>query len=944
LTYFSFFALLIIAIGSPSNAATLHDADLVWKSIHSEHFIVNYPVELQQRAKQVVLQAEAIHQKLSLYFNWSANEKTEITLTENALSPGAYALARPHNRIQLHLQAEYAARQGYGDFARLLAHEYAHVLHLDKVAGVPAGMRKVFGRLNVFFPNTLQPLWGIEGMASYASDYLVDPISQGESESFQALMRIEVNQGIKPLSQINIPVDEWPFVVTPYLYGEEWLRYLSHTYGEDSLRNLVQNYSNNLVPFLINSNSKSVYEKNLDALYSEFKNYLEQRYGNQIAAIKADKFPTDELLKGQTGNCGSLVEVATMRYFLCNDWQSETKLIQQNIESGKTEVIGKLADAGLLDERDGKLLVIQQDWRHNTINTRDLYAFDVNDGSLLPITHDGFYLFGKWKSDTAQLVALRYFHDRYYLDLLDSNGVLLKHLWQSSDDEKLSVYDVSADGQRVLASVWRHNQYWQLEEFSLQTQQWQRLYSSATSIYGAKYVDGSDDLLFNANFNGVPNIYRLNLAEKTIFQLTNVIGMAGSVRQFNSGIYYTQASREGNKIYKLSDSSGRKIDTRESLPDIASNTFIDPPIEENRFDTRDYSPYPGILPSQVAPRLNSSNKLKTIGFNTYGYDALLHHRYDVRFDHISTIARNEYQFDYRYNRWFPTFDYQLLSELSLFHDNSGSLKSVERANRHTLNVIFPFLKSRSRWAIYSGVKKEDFHAYAEDASVNLQNPPSENTYGIAVLFDSSKSFARSMTLSEGRSMRFQVERSLPDSDYRGTRLQYEWREYFNLGKANVLSSKILAGRVYDNLRSYYLGGEAEPSSMHFMPASMGDVLPPSPFARRGFPFRGYASGIPALTGDRMALWSLDWTFPVARINRGLMAPPAAIRHIAGRLFVERGDAWSTQPHWLTSYGVEMRLAMQLFYRQAATWRFGIVKGNASFSETRLYHYINIPFF
>jgi len=900
-------------------------------------------VELEQRAQQVSVLAEAIHDRLRLYFDWTPQEKTEITLTENELSPAAFATERPRSRIQLHLNAEYAATQGYGNFARLLAHEYAHVLHLDKVAGAPAGLRKVFGRLNLLFPNTMQPTWSIEGLASYAADYLVDPIAIGESEAFQALMRVEVDHGIKPLALINIPVDQWPFVTTPYLYGEEWLHYLTANYGEDSLRNLIENYSDNLLPFLVNSNSRSVYEKDLTTLYQEFENYTRQKYGQQIATIKADSFAQDSLIDGQSGNCGGLIEINKQQYFICNDWLSSPHLYQRNIDSGSVSPVAELPDAGLLDGLDGKLLVLRADWERNTVNSTDLYLYDLNTHELNRLTQDGFYLFGKWISQGTQLIALRYHHDRYFLDLLDANGNLINHLWQSSGDEKIAVYDVSADGKNVLASVWRRHQYWQLEEFSLQTAQWRRLYSSPVAIYAAKYQDAGANLLVTANFNNVPNIYRLDLSNKRLYQLTNVIGMAGSARRFESGVYYSQIGSDGYKIYKLNDVNGRKIQATESLPAIVNNEFVAPPINDKTFDTREYTPFPGLVPMVIVPRINSSNNLKTLGFKTYANDALKFHRYQYRLDHISTIAKNEYQIDYRYDRLFPTFDYHFLSELSLFHDASGSLTSVERANRHNLDVVFPYLKSNASWALFAGLKKEDFHLYAENRNVNLANPPSENTFGIALLFDSSKSFARSISLSEGRSMRFVAEKSLADSDYQGTRLQYEWREYFNLGHAHVVSTKLLAGRVYDRLHRYYLGGEGEVASMSFAPSAASDVLPPSPFGKRGFPFRGYASGIPALTGDSMALISVDWTFPLARINRSLMSPPIGVRHVAGRVFVERGDAWNDQPYWLSGYGMELRFAMQLFYRQSASWRLGISRGNADFSETRLYHYININF-
>jgi len=946
LGYFVVVVVLTMVSMWQASATTRHDPEIDWKTIHSDNFIIHFPSPLAQRANQVAVIAEKIHDQLALFFDWTPAQKTEIVLTENALSPSGFASERPRNRIMLHLKAEYAGRQGYGDFARLLAHEYTHILHLDKVAGVPGAMRSVLGRNRFLFPNSMQPLWGIEGLASYTTDYVVQPIAAGESEYFEALMRIEVANGIKSLAQINIPVDEWPFVSTPYLYGEEWLRYLVETYGKDSLRNLVENYSNNFLPYFINSNSRSVYEKDLNALYDEFKRHVDSKYAKQLAAIKANAFPQDQLVAGQLSNCGGLVEINKVQYFTCHDWLSSATLISRDVDSGQVRTLDALPDSVLVDGHDDKLLVLRQDWKRNTINTIDVYKYEIQSGQLTPITSDGYYLFAKWIADSRQIVTLRYIHDKYRLDLLNENGQLIKNLWTSSADEKVSVYDVSADEKRILASVWRDRQYWQLEEFSLDSLRWRRLYTSSVTISAARYSNKPDDILVTALFNKVPNIYRLNLTDRSVHQLTNVIGMTGGAKQVESGIYYTQFQHDGFKIFQLSDRKGKKIDTSEtieSLPSIASNEFVHTPVDDKSYDIRDYSPLPGLTPNVIVPRINTSNKLKTLGVKTFANDALFWHRYQFQVDHISTVAQNAVQLDYRYDRLYPTVDYHFVSDVSLFYDASDRLQSIERSNRHHLDLVFPVLKSEARWAFYGGVKKEDFHWYAEDNEVNLSNPASENIYGIAVLFDSSKSFARSIGLSEGRSMRFVAEKSLPDSDFIGSRYQFEWREYFNLGRAHILSTKLLGGKTYDRLRNYYLGGEYDSADMSFAPSSMLDVLPASPFSRRGFPFRGFASGIAPLTGNSMALLSLDWTFPLLRINKSMMSPPIGVRHIAGRVFIDRGDAWNEHANWLTGYGMELRFAMQLFYRQPATWRFGAAKGTADFSETRFYHFIQIEF-
>ena len=54
------------------------------------------------------------------------------------------------------------------DWLRMVfAHEYTHVVHLEKSRGWIGGLRKVFGRLPILYPNLFVPDWQIEGSGDF---------------------------------------------------------------------------------------------------------------------------------------------------------------------------------------------------------------------------------------------------------------------------------------------------------------------------------------------------------------------------------------------------------------------------------------------------------------------------------------------------------------------------------------------------------------------------------------------------------------------------------------------------------------------------------------------------------------------------------------------------------------------------------------------------------
>ena len=59
------------------------------------------------------------------------------------------------------------------DWLRLVfSHEYTHIVHLEKSRGWIGGLRRVFGRAPVLYPNLFLPLWQIEGIATYEESAL----------------------------------------------------------------------------------------------------------------------------------------------------------------------------------------------------------------------------------------------------------------------------------------------------------------------------------------------------------------------------------------------------------------------------------------------------------------------------------------------------------------------------------------------------------------------------------------------------------------------------------------------------------------------------------------------------------------------------------------------------------------------------------------------------
>ena len=112
-------------------------------------------------------------------------------------------------------------------------------------------------------------------------------IGRGQSTFYSNMMRMEVASGIKPVSQVNLPITTWPAGASRYLYGVYFFNFLEETYGRESVDRLVDEYSINLVPFSMNSTFMRVFDNDdVETVWRRYSEWLQARYEPEIDAIR----------------------------------------------------------------------------------------------------------------------------------------------------------------------------------------------------------------------------------------------------------------------------------------------------------------------------------------------------------------------------------------------------------------------------------------------------------------------------------------------------------------------------------------------------------------------------------------------------------------------------------------------------------------------------------
>jgi hypothetical protein len=274
-------------IGLTAAPARAGDPTRVYRTVETDHFVVYYYVPLDDVARRVGVVAERAHRTLSPALDHQPDEKTIIVLVDDTDSANGFASVLPRNTIQVFATGPTGFNEldDHEDWLYgLVAHEYTHILHLDTMEGLPTIYNRIFGK--TWSPNQIMPRWLIEGIAVYEESKR-SAGGRNRGTRFDEVIRI-ARDGHKDLrlDEISGAPRQYPRGNAAYVYGSHFLRYLFDRFGDDTLRKMAHVSGSFAPPFALNRQIAKVVGKPFTELYDDWKGYLRDRYSMQEAAAE----------------------------------------------------------------------------------------------------------------------------------------------------------------------------------------------------------------------------------------------------------------------------------------------------------------------------------------------------------------------------------------------------------------------------------------------------------------------------------------------------------------------------------------------------------------------------------------------------------------------------------------------------------------------------------
>ncbi|MBI3393066.1 MAG: PD40 domain-containing protein [Nitrospirae bacterium] len=937
----------------PGAATAKFDPIHEWRTIETAHFLVHFHEGEENLARRAGAIADEVHERLAKRLKWTPSGKTHLIIADDSDAPQGWASVFPNNRFVISAASpveEGAAFFGLDDWLRLvITHEYTHVLHIDMVSGFPALLRAAFGRL--YFPNMFQPEWLVEGYATYEETKGTSG-GRGRAAFTEMLLRSAVLEGRFPtLGQMATFPDDWPAGLVPYNFGAKFLEFIAAKVGDEKIGEIGRVYGGRTVPFLVQSSGRRALGVDYGSLYAEWRRDLEKKSRAEAEAIvRTGITPTSRLTRRGEYTIhpaispdGNRIAYASMNG---NEYPSLRLMRSDGSEDRLlVERMGGFGASGmsLAWAPDGKRIYYTKLEMRRSFSARmDVYAYDLDARKESRITRDlrardphvspdgRRLIFSTAEGEKSRLVVLDLADRRKFPAGPGEARVLV----ESEADRQFANPRWSPDGKRIAVTVFRRGKQdvWVLDDAGKKVAE----VTDDRAIEGAPaWSPDGRFVYFSSDRTGVFNVFRFEAASRKIEQVTNVLTGAFSPVLSPDGKWMALAvySADGFDIHRMDLTA---VHPRPAEPYLEKRPPLAPEPVPAAGEARPYSPGSTLLPRWWFPWYSEDEKGGVLWAVTSGQDVLDRHYYLIEAGYGLESGRWAYEAYYQNDALYPTISLYAADAANeygdLLVDPSGRKSNYwERQRRQTAGLFVPFYRIPYQHGISLSYNRLNMTRLS-DPGAAAEAPREGVQAGIKTswVLDTSNKYRKSISPEDGRRIEVGyewIDKSL-GGDFNIRKATADWHEFIELGSHHVLAVRAFGGTASgDRLlqRAYQLGGDVP-----------GDVTIGT--EETTLSLRGYAPD--SIRGQKAVLGSLEYRFPLWRIDRGPSTAPFFFRRLHGAVFADTGTAWDTggldAGDLKTGVGGEVRFDIYFSYQFPITLRAVLARGVSKGGETQAY--------
>jgi Tol biopolymer transport system component len=943
-------ALVAAVISGGAGTARAGDPDRVWRTVESDHFVVTYYEPLADVARRVAVVAERAHRILAPEFGHAPRAKTQIVIVDDTDAANGFASVLPRNQITLYATAPNAdsALADHDDWLYgLVVHEYAHILHLDTIGGLPALYNAVFGK--TWAPNQVMPRWVIEGIATY-QESRQSSSGRVRATQFDMFLRVPVLQGEElRLDEVSNNPIRFPRGNAAYLYGSHFLEFVFARHGADALRRMSHANGGSSLPFGVNRQLADATAETFDRLYDDWRAHLKAKATLQLEAVERRGARAGRRLTfhGEAVRNPRYARDGRELYWLDSDGVRDATIRALPVGAGKgvERDVRVIERVGGFDVDGEGAILYEQSWSFRSVYAfQDLFRWDRASGRVDRLTRGERAREPSIAPDGDRFAFSRNGGSRSEIVVGDRRTPAARTVVWRGDGRFDQAFQPtwSPDGTRLAFVAWRAG-----GERDILVAPVDPSAGPPIEVTRDRALDGDPvwapdgrTIYFVSDRTGIANAYAHDLDGGATWQLTGVIGGVGELAVSPDGtrLAYTDFVGTGFDLFELTIDRRTWTPARPYVDDRPPPTLV-PDDEVAVSAPRRYRPLETLAPHAWTGQLVLGTFGDAVDLRTNGGDIAGLHAYDLGV--TVDLGRGDLGLGlaYGYGGLRPGLRLSLGRRIA----RRTSLRLGGRPTPWTEEVLsltggvgLPIRHNDESSLAMSFDYDLDWVRRVESPPITaapdqpLPVVPLADYLSAGFALRASYSHVRGVLYGVGPSKGVEASASLRldhpalGASYRGLTLAWFVRGYRKLpwGVTPTFALRVVGGMRTSDLgrgAAYALGGQPPQDVVQA-------IIDSTRASTTGF-LRGYPPRV--LTGNTYHLANLEYRQQLAQLERGASTLPLFVKRLHLAVLVDAGVAYQDEPGWgalRMSVGGALRLDTLLGFYVPGALELGYAHG------------------
>ena len=383
------------------------------KTIETQHFEIQVPVQLMGHAKTVSLYLEQAYAKLSQFLKWKPKHKIYVYLIDNTDLGNGVTIFPFRQGLVLNLTPpdSWFTTTFYDDWLwMLIVHELTHYINMDPTEGWSEALRVVFGDL--IRPNAAWPDWMLEGLATYIETKMTG-YGRGRSSYYRMLSRaavLEKTFGESPFGAFDQMVGIDPYFPSgqrPYYFGYQLMNQVvtdqvnekrkrshdgkSKLTSQDDVLGTMSIRSATRIPFFISGNLENLTSKGWEYYWQQWINERTFSAHRELTRIESQKITQPDWIT-KTGFFTLGHAVSPNGEWMGYNERTADDILGlwiKNLKTGKTRrIANKRQGVGMSFDPTGRFLFYTEIERHRQFfQYYDLKVYDLKKDEIKRLSH-----------------------------------------------------------------------------------------------------------------------------------------------------------------------------------------------------------------------------------------------------------------------------------------------------------------------------------------------------------------------------------------------------------------------------------------------------------------------------------------------------------------------------------------------------------------------------